>query len=670
MAVTKLEIKSRHPFAGGEPFGDSGTYEQLDGTVHFAVNPNHPANDLIADLKLAPRDSDGLVDFSADFRVLRPKDPMRGNHRIFFDILNRGRAPALRNFNNAPDLAADQPLDPGNGFLMRQGYTVVWCGWQHDAPDAPGVMRLNVPGALDQDGNPVSGKLVVTFQPNAPVNEQFLSDRMHRPYSSNDVDDPAAVLTVQEHEDAPEEIIPREQWRFARLEAGRVVPDASHVYMDSGFIPGKVYQVIYSTTGGPIVGLGLAATRDMGSFLRYASAGDGNPCAGDIEHAYSFGASQSGRFLRDLLYLGLNQDEEDRRVFDGLIPHVAGGKHGEFNHRFAQPSSQASRSPNSLFPFSDDEQTDPETGITDGVLSRLAAREKLPKIIYTYTSSEYWGGGGALVHIDINGAKDLQIRESVRVYVFCGAQHGIGTLHLRDNDPVNGTHGQQSFNSNDYRPLLRAALVNLDRWVTTGEASPPSRHPNLHDGTAVPPEQVAATFQGIPGVNFPNPLRRFSRLNFGFREGVATQVPPIVGKTYPILVSAVDEDGNETTGIRMPIVRVPLATHTGWNLRHAEIGGEGQILSSGGATGGTLLGSSIPFAVTREEREASGDPRRSIEERYESKDAYAVQIRLAAQAMIDEGYILAEDLVSVMDQAAAHYEELAARSKETQAADN
>jgi hypothetical protein len=408
----------------------------------------------------------------------------------------------------------------------------------------------------------------------------------------------------------------------------------------------------------------------MAAFLRYGTAREGNPCAGDIEHAYSFGSSQSGRFLRDLLYLGLNQDEQDRMVFDGLIPHVAGAKHGEFNHRFAQPSSQASRSPNNLFPFSDVAQTDPESGITDGVLSRLLAKGRVPKIMYTYTSSEYWGGGGALVHIDIDGARDLEIPEPVRIYVFGGAQHPLGTLQLRDSDPLNGTHGQQPFNCIDYRPLLRAALVNLDRWVTTGEAPPDSQHPRIDDGTAVLPEQVADTFQSIPQVKFPYPLRRFTRLDFGFQDGVATYVPPKVGQPYPNLVPAVDPDGNEVCGVRMPLVAVPLATYTGWNLRQSDIGGTGQILASGGATGGTLIGSTIPFPATREEREASGDPRMSIQERYRSKEDYVAQVERATQSMINEGYILAEDLETVADQASQHYDELAARVKEPQAADN
>jgi Alpha/beta hydrolase domain len=670
MAVTELDITSQQPFAHGKIFEETGPYEQIDGIAHFAVDPGHPANSPITDLELAPRNASGQVTFSADFRILRPVEPGRGNHRILFDILNRGRPPALRNLNSAPEVAPDEPMDPGNGFLMRRGYTVAWCGWQHDAPDVPGIMRLRGPEAITPQGGPISGKVVVNFQPNEPTQTQFLSNRMHRPYPTNNVDDPEAMLTEQDHEDAPERIIPRDQWAFARLENGQVVPDAAHVYLASGFIPGRVYQVIYSTAGAPVVGLGLLATRDLGAFLRYGSADEGNPCAGDIEHAYTFGVSQSGRFLRTFLYLGLNQDERDRTVFDGFIPHVAGGKRGEFNHRFAQPSSQASRSPNNLFPFSDLEETDPQTGRIDGLLSRLAAPGKLPKIMHTYTSSEYWAGHGALVHVDLSGTRDLEVPESTRIYHFAGTQHALAPFPLKDNDPVNGAHGQQPFNWVDYRPLLRAALVNLDRWVTSGETPPPSSHSRIDSGTTVLPETLVEVFRAIPGVNFPRPLRRIFRLDFGADEGVPTNVPPVIGAPYPCLVPAVDLDGNELCGIRLPFHSVPLATYTGWNLRHADTGGEGQILASGGASGGTLVGSTIPFPATIEEREASGDPRLSIEERYSSREDYLERVKQAAQVLIDERYALAEDLERIVDQAAQHYDLLRGRVKEAQAADN
>ena len=670
MAVGKLEITSRQPFANGQSFGDVGPYEQIDGTVYFTVDPANPFNETVTDLRLAPRSNTGEVHFYSDFRILQPVDQAKGNCRLFFDILNRGRGPCLRNFNNAPDLAPDVPLEAGNGFLMRQGYTVAWCGWQHDAPDVPGVLRMYPPEARNEDGTRITGKLVVTFVPNEPINEVFVSDRNHRPYPANNLEDWEAYMTVQDYEDGPETVIPREQWRFARERDGQVVPDANYVYKESGFEPGKVYQVVYSTTGAPIVGCGLLATRELASFLRYGTEQDENPCARSLEYAYSFGSSQSGRFLRDLLYYGLNYDEKGRRVFDGLIPHVAGAKHGEFNQRFAQPSSQASRSPNNLFPFSDVEQTDPITGQTDGVLTRSAAQGPLPKVMYTYTSSEYWGGGGALVHIDLTGSKDLEVPEEVRVYHFGGAQHPLGTPYLRDSDPANGSKGQQPFNCLDYRPLLRAGLVNLDRWVTEGAPAPASQHPRLDNGTAADPDAVAAELRKIPGLNTPNPYRRFQRLDFGPQSGVATNVPVILGEPYPLLVPSVDEDGNEQAGIRLPLTTVPLATHTGWNLRHAEIGGEGQILSSGGATGGTLAGSTIPFPATRAQREAAGDPRLSIEERYASRDDYLAQVRAAAVEMVSQGYVLDEDVELLVSQASDHYVELTSRVPEAQAADN
>jgi len=276
--------------------------------------------------------------------------------------------------------------------------------------------------------------------------------------------------------------------------------------------------------------------------------------------------------------------------------------------------------------------------------------------MHTYTSSEYWGGHGALVHIDVTGSRDLEVPDTVRIYHFGGAQHPVGTLPLRDTDPRQEVRGQQPFNWTDYRPLLRAALVRLDRWVSHAEPAPPSRYPRLDAGTAVPPERLADTFRAIPGVNFPQPLRRFARLDFGPQEGVATQVPAAVGAPYPCLVPAVDQDGNEVCGIRMPYHTVPLATYTGWNLRHSSIGGSGQILASGGASGGTLIGATIPFPATPEVRQATADPRRAITERYTSRDDYLERIRQATQTLVQEGYLLAEDVEEIVGQAAQHYD--------------
>jgi hypothetical protein len=539
-------------------------------------------------------------------------------------------------------------MEPGNGFLMRQGYTLVRFGWQDDVPATPGLIRKQVPEAIDAGGKPITGKIAVTFQPDAHMHVQLLADRMHRPHPAQDLHDREAVLTVQDHEDAPAQTIPRQQWSFARLEGSDIVPDATHIYLASGFVPGKVYQVIYTTAGAPVIGLGLLATRDIVSFLRYGSAQESNPCAGHLQYAYGFGRSQSGRFLRHFLYLGLNEDEQDRLVFDGLIPLVAGGGRGEFNQRFGQPSNSNKYSMKNLFPFHDTVQTDPETGHTDGLLARLYARGKVPKIFFINTSAEYWGGHAALTHSDLDGKHDLPPSEAVRIYHFAGTQHGPGNLLLTDTGAADDSRGQHRPNSVDYRPLLRAALVQLDRWVTAGQTPPPNRHPRLDEGTAVPPERTATTFQALPEVQFPAHLRSIARLDFGTEKALTTGLPPKVGKPYANLVSAVDADGNERAGIRLPDISVPLATYTGWNVRHPDIGGPGQTLG--------LLGSTLPFAATRAEREAAGDPRPCIEERYVSKEDYLRQVHQAAEMLVQQGYLLAEDVLTVTEQAAQRYD--------------
>jgi hypothetical protein len=663
MAVTRLEIKSRQPFDGGKSFGDVGPYEQLDGIVHFSVDPGHPANATITDLSLAPRDADGRVDFSSDFRLLAPAEPGKGNRRILFDILNRGRGPVLRNINNAPDLAANQPPEAGNGFLMRQGYSLVWCGWQHDVPSVPGLLRCNVPNAVNADGSPVSGRIVISFQPIADTDAQFLSDRDHQAYPTNHLESWDSVLTVQEYEDGPETVIPREQWAFARFRDGRRVPDASHIVVDGGFKAGKVYRVLYETSHAPVVGLGILATRDIVAWLRHGdtdTAGSPNPLSGAIGRAYAYGRSQSGRFLRQMLHLGINVDESGRIVFDGMLPNVAGGKMGEFNVRFGQPSSLSNRSVNNLPPF-----LDVEPDGSDGILSGLIERGLAPKVIYTNTSSEYWGGHGALAHVSADGSRDVEPPDLVRSWLFCGTQHGPANLPVSDTNPDTGARGTQPLNYVDYRPLMRAALLHLDNWVTHDQEPPANRYPNHADSTITETAKLADAFRAMPGVVFPTYLKTMRQLDFGPDRAVPTQMPPVVGDAYPSLVSAVDADGNEIGGVRLPSVSVPLATYAGWNVRHADIGGAGQVL----APGGTVVGCAIPFSVTRAERLAANDPRASIEERYASRDEYLARVQDAADQLVAEGYLLAEDVATVVGHGADQYDAIVG-STAAVAADN
>jgi hypothetical protein len=653
LPLLELEITEESQFAGGESFGEVGPYRLLQGSAHFAVAPGSPRNRAITDLDLAPRDAQGRVRFSADFAMLQPANPELGNRRILFDVVNRGRKTALT-LNGVPT-AADptSPLMPGNGFLMRHGYTVVWCGWQADVPPAPGLVGLQAPQALGPQG-PLSGPILCFFQCDEPTQVLSLSHRQHLPNPAADINDPSATLTVRDHPNEPRQPIARDQWSFVRVEDAREEPQPSHIYMPSGFQPGRIYELVYRTTISRIVGLGFAAVRDTVSFLKHAPVGAGNPGAGSIDYAYGFGRSQSGRFLRQMIHLGFNEDEEDRMALDGIVPHVGGAMRGEFNLRFGQPSKDVCYIAPELFPFCDTPQVDPVTGQRGSLLASLEERGQVPKIMFTNTSAEYWRGDAALIHTDLATMTDAAESEWVRRYHFAGCQHGSGAFPPLEVRSGEGPRGRLPFNSVDYAPLLRAALMNLDRWVSQGEAPPPSRHPSLADHTAVESHTLLEKLARLPGVPIPPQVTRALRLDYGpeVHLGRTATLPPIAGQEYPALVSQLDDDCNEVAGIRLPDLQAPVATYTGWNLRHPDIGNPDLFI---GISGG-LAGWTLPFPATRAQREASGDPRLSIEERYSSRDEYLDRVQAAALGLIQEGYLLAEDLDEVMDRAALKYD--------------
>jgi len=635
---------------GGRSFGQVGAYEQVEGTVHFALDPDNPLNQVITDLMIARRGENGQVHCFADFCLLRPKEPARGNRRLLFDVLNRGNKVALLMFDvePVPPLISGEPT-AGDGWLLRQGYTVAWCGWQHDVPDEEGWMSIVVPEALE-GGEPLTGKVFCQFQPNMPTQVLMLSHSGHRPYPARDMDEPDAFLQVRDYPDAPAQLVPRERWRFGRLEDSQVIPDPTHIYYSEGFLPGKRYELVYTAVGAPLTGLGLATTRDIVSFLKYASAEAGNPCAGQLDFAYAFGASQSGGFLRQLLYLGLCEDEQGRLAFDGLLPHITGIFRTEVNWRFGQPSYYGPRTLGYVFPYTDLPQTEPTTGQVDGVQLRAIERSKVPMVVYTNTSSEYWFMNSALCHTTLDGSGDVLLPDNVRIYHFASAQHGPGQLALTDTNILADTRGMYFLNNIDYSALLHAALVTLDKWVSKGEEAPPSHYPRLGDGTLVERESLRQRMAHIPGVRLPKHLPFMGRLDYGseMKHWRHTQLPPKVGPAYPTLVPNVDEDGNDLGGIRHPDVAVPLATYTGWNLRHPDIGGGGQILDLSGAT--------LPFARTSAERQGKGDPRSAIDERYPSKESYLVRVREAAKELVQQRYMLEEDVEWVVDRSAQRYD--------------
>ena len=639
MAVVRLEVTRREPVLGGARFGAGSAYEKIEGVLHFAVDPAHPVHAPITDLSRAPRNARGLVESSADFSLLRPVDG--GRRRLLLDVPNRGRKIALGMFNSTP--RSNDPTtreDFGNGFLMRHGYTVAWIGWQPDVPRRDGMMALTVPRVPG-----VSERVRCEFRPNARVDVLPLADRYHIPHPVARPDDPDAELHVREHAEAPAVAVPRSAWRF---------PDASSVALDGGFAPGRIYECYYRAENPPLVGLGFTAVRDTASFLRWGGVEQGNPCAGAIDRSYVFGVSQSGRFLRHLLYLGLDEDEAGRFVWDAVVPHVAGARRGEFNCRFGQPSLNALHAVGSLFPFTDGEQEDPVTGQRGALLHRLAARATPPRVFTINTAAEYWRGDGSLVHTDVAGKQDVTPPPFVRQYLFAGTQHTPGAIPPPAADPNTGGRGLHAFSVVDYSPLLRAALVNLDRWVTDGVEPPPSAVPRLADSTAVAAETTRAVFATIPGARFPDHLPRPLRLDFGSEvERGIVALPPKIGAPYVTVVPAVDDDGNDRPGIRPSELRVPLATFTGWNPRHPDQGAPGDLMA--------MMGSTLPFARTAAERARAGDPRRAIDERYAGRDGYLARVRSDAQAMVAARHLLAEDVDAVVERAGALWDLLCPR---------
>ena len=649
MPLTHLEVTSDKPYADGKSFGDTGPYRELQGTAHFAVDPNAGVNSTITDIDLAPTDSEGRVRFSSHFAMLMPAELGRGNRRLFFDVCNRGNRTVFNNFNSAgpvEDPAA--PLAPGNGFLLRHGYTVVWCGWQADVPPTPGLIGMQAPHAVGPDG-PISGRIMNWFQVDETTTTHMLSDREHLPHPAADPYERGAELYVRDHPNGPMTQIDRSEWSFVSNED----EDAIHVGMDSGFEPGRIYQLVYTSSLSRVVGLGFAAVRDAVSFLKYEDASAGNPAAGRLDHAYAFGRSQSGRFLRNMLHAGVNEDESGRMALDGVIAHVAGAMRGEFNLRFGQPSKDICFVMPELFPFTDTPQVDPVTGRSGGLLARLDESGMAPRTMFVNTSAEYWRGDAALIHTDLETMTDAREQEYVRRYHFSGTQHGSGTFPPQETRLADNVIGQVPYNAVDYNPLLRACLVNLDRWVASSEPAPPSRHPSLDEGTAVESHTLREQFEAIPGATFPPRPTRAIRLDYGPHQalGRTTKLPPGEGETYPALVSDVDDDGNEVGGIRLPDVSVPLAINTGWNLRHPDVGNPDLVI---GITGG-LMGWTLPFAATHEERKSKGDPRPSIEERYASEDDYAAGVADAASELVAEGYLLAEDVAEVVESARVRY---------------
>jgi hypothetical protein len=644
--VVRVRVDRREAFADGQSFGAAGPYERIFGRMFLEVDPEHPSNDRIVDLQLAPRNARGKVEFWSDFFLLKPVDASRGNRRLLYDVNNRGNKLILGAFNQHGGNDPATLADAGNGFLMRQGYSVFWCGWNGDVRAGDNRLLVGLPVATDQ-GKPITAQVYAEIVVNDKTFSQPFYWGNSDPYPSVTLDNRTAQLTMRTDRTQPPQDVPHVGWAFGRFEDGQMIPDRKHLYLKEGFRPGWLYELVYTATEPRVTGLGFAAVRDTVSFLRYAPGdveGKANPLAGMIERAYAFGISQSGRFIHHLVYEGFHVDEQRRVVFDGALAHVGGGGKGYFNHRFAQTTRHGSQhednlAPSEVFPFTTAAQYDPVTGERGDTLERARAAGHVPKLFFTHTSTEYWTRAASLLHTDVTGKTDIAPDPNARIYFITGGQHGVSSSSDR------GIY-QNPVNTLDHRPVLRALLVQLDRWVTQGIAPPASRFPMIADGTLVDLPTYQSSFPAIPGAQPPAAMYVPLRLDFGPQwktQGIADLVPPRPGQAFRTLVPAIDADGNELAGIRLPDIAVPIATYTGWNLRGDSVGAAGAL--------GRWNGSFLQFAPTATQRLGTTDPRMSIAERYSTRDVYIRRIAEVAINLHDEGFLLDEDVVGILKKA-------------------
>ena len=672
--ITHIAIAETQPAFGGQSFGAAGPYERLTGRVTGELDPADPANSGIQDINLAPRNARGMVEYATDIEILKPADMGRGNRILLFEVNNRGNKLALSAFNEGvagglPDRNA--LASPGDGWLMRAGYTMVWFGWEMDV--RPGMSRIGMPAVIarNHDGSPITGIVrseIITPKPVTSLPISLSQQIQNYPFGSYDSYPTASLdnsapfpdgflptLTVRAREQDPREPIPNSAWSFGTCEEGTAAtPDDRRICYGDGFKPGRLYELIYRAKDPTVGGLGFAATRDLGAFLRDSDKDDvgaANPVYRPDNLAIIEGSSQSGRMIRSLLALGFNRDEAGRRVFDGAFPHIGGGLM-PLNVRFGQPVRAWGEQTDHLypaydFPFAYGRQSDPLTQRSGGLFDRCSATDTCPRLFHVATSLEMWEGRQSLGLTDPLGLTDAIEPSGIRTYIMASTQHGPAPLPLATHPPFGNC--QQQPNPNPQIWTMRALLTALTAWVRDGAEPPPSATPHIADGSLVAPDRVR--FPEIPansygGVERPavSPLRIFDTLHvldFGplYRgedsSGVITREPPGVGSgSYGILETQVDADGNDVAGIRSVFLQAPIGTYTGWNL------GRKDRFESGLCN---LQGSFIPFAGTKAERLAAGDPRLSIEERYPTKDDYLAAFRKGADDLVAKRFLLPDD---------------------------
>jgi hypothetical protein len=679
--ITEILIdRVESPTFEGVSFGRTGQYEKLVGRARGAVKPDDPSNAIITDIALAPRNAEGLVEYETDFFLLKPIDMRRGNHNIFFNVSNRGNKVGYQLFNRAsrvnnPTTAADA----GDGLLMREGYVILWNGWQADVLPGDDRMTMRAPIAVNPDGSEITGELRTEYIVTARTSTKNLGSGgaagdAVASYETVSLDTSKATLTRRVRQADPRVRVPGDEWTFANCTQVPFpgVPSTTQICLKDGFDPNFIYELIYTAKNPLVLGLGFAATRDLVSFFRNAIQDDkGTPNSLAIEkqqtgirHAIIMGSSQSGRYVRTFLHLGFNADENGRMVFDGALAHVAPARVA-LNIRFGAPGRIYAQHEDHLFPASEPPFTysatpDPHTGRTDGILARCQKTRTCPKIIHTIGSGEYWQGRQSLDQADSSGRRDVSLPPNVRMYLISSTQHASAPAPAPGTLPDRG-HCRWPANPAPNAETIRALWVALDEWVNRDVHPPPSKVPTIKDGTLVRLNRTPFGFPGIPAtqyvpsspteaVDFNGIHNATTLLDFGPKfdaqneSGIITLNPPhvVAGKDYAVLVPTVDSDGNDIAGVRSTTIQVPLGTYAGWSRRRAGFAADEMC----GPTGFY-----IPFARTEAQRKSAGDPRPSLEKRYKNHADYVAAVRGAAKRLVAERLLLPEDAQRLIHEA-------------------
>ena len=615
--VVKFEIlRVESPAFEGRTFGAVGTYDRILARATIAVTPDDIHNEVIVDIERAPRNAQGQVEAMTDVEILRPTVAANGNRTLFYEVLNRGSKLGFALFNDIPAVTNDlvKATDAGSGFLMNRGFTVVWSGWQGDIVPGGGRMTFLPPTVAGVTGL---------------AREDFIFDHSDNPasgtlsYPAADLDPSHVKISVRERE-ADTRTMP------AGLAVTFESPTKISVKRPDGFDAGAIYEFIYTAKDPKVMGLGFAATRDVVSFLRNEAAdasGTANPVAGRIERAIGFGLSQSGRYLHDYLYLGFNTDEAGRTVFEGLMPHISGGKKTFTNYRFSQPGRSPYEHadmlyPGADFPFTYPVLTDSVTGKSDGFLARCLAAGNCPKIIKTDSELEFYQQRASLVTTDTRG-DPITMPDNIRLFLLSNLQH----YSLAQDKSQMVKVCANPTNPLNAGPPVRALLIAMGEWINKGTLPPDSRYPSRANETLVPPSADKVGFPVIPGFSYPSRIAQPTLLK-------SEDMPPSKGAAYPVFVPKTDADGRDIAGVHLPTLEAPAATHTGWNLRKAGFG-EGELCDNNGTM--------IPFAATKEERLKNNDPRLSMAERYPGEGDRAAAIEKATQQLVRDRLVLEED---------------------------